>query len=134
MTISLFFQTALLGGYARASWLLRQRKRRAEWVLIFLAVLAPLTAKLPPWNFQSLSEWPAVLAGLTLSLLPTLLLTTSVGIVLQGWIRSRDGRVPYSLYGISNLGSLLALVAYPYVIEPAVGLSVQVRYARILLV
>lgn len=133
MTISLFFQTALLGGYALASWLLRQSRARAHAILIALAVLAPLTAKLPPWNFSVLSEWPAILVGLTLSLLPTLLLTTSIGIVLQGWIRQRDGRVPYSLYGISNLGSLLALLAYPFIIEPTIGLGMQVHYVRILL-
>lgn len=133
MTVSLFFQTALLAGYALASWLLRQRRGRSEIIVIGLAVLAPLTAKLPPWNFSGLSEWPAVLIGLTLSLLPTVLLTTSIGIVLQGWIRARDGRVPYSLYGVSNLGSLLALVAYPFLIEPAVGLSAQVTYVRGLL-
>lgn len=133
MTISLFFQTALLGGYALASWLLRQSRSRALAIVMGLAVLAPLSAKLPPWNFQGLSEWPAVLVGLTLSLLPTLLLTTSIGIVLQGWIRARDGRVPYSLYGISNLGSLLALIAYPFYIEPAIGLSVQVKYVHLLL-
>jgi len=133
MTISLFFQAALLGGYALASWLLRQTRPRALGVLLGLAILSPITAKLPPWDFHLLAEWPAILVGLTLSLLPTLLLTTSIGIVLQGWIRERDGRVPYSLYGISNLGSLLALLAYPFAIEPFFGLSLQVHYVRILL-
>lgn len=133
MTISLFFQTALLGGYVLASWLLHRPRARAQAILLGLAVAAPLTAKLPPWNLHGWSEWTGVLTGLTLSLLPTLLLTTSIGIVLQGWIRARDGRVPYFLYGISNLGSLLALLAYPFVVEPAVGLSVQVHYVRILL-
>ncbi len=133
MTISFFFQTALLAGYAFAAWILRQDRRRATRVLIVLALLAPLTAKLPPWQFQGWSEWVGVLAALATSLLPTVLLTTSIGIVLQGWIRDRDGAVPYGLYGISNLGSLLALLAYPFVIEPRVGLATQSRAAQGLL-
>ena len=37
---------------------------------------------------------------------------------------------PYFLYAASNAGSLLALLAYPFVIEPNLGLSVQSRLWR----
>ncbi|HEU5081207.1 MAG TPA: hypothetical protein VFT72_18485 [Opitutaceae bacterium] len=133
MTVSLFFQTSLLGGYALAAWLLKQRRTRAHAFVLGLAALSPIVAKLPPWDFAGWAEWPGILAGLTLSLLPTLLLTTSIGIVVQGWIRDRHGEVPYALYGISNLGSLLALLIYPFKIEPFFGLGVQVRIVHGLL-
>lgn len=134
MTISLFFQTALLGGYALAAWTLRQSRRRAQSVALALAILAPITAKLPPWNVATGPEWISVLVSLTASLLPTVLLTTSIGIVVQGWIRDRAGRPPYALYSLSNLGSLLALLVYPFAIEPFIGLRDQALYARLLLV
>ncbi|MEO8230557.1 MAG: fused MFS/spermidine synthase, partial [Chloroflexota bacterium] len=50
--------------------------------------------------------------------------------LLSSWlaaIRSRDGETgdPYWLYALSNAGSLLALLAYPFLIEPALGLATQ---------
>src|SRR3954465_8727285 len=123
MTTSLFFQCALLGGYALAFWLLRQPQRKAKSIVTGLAIAGPLLAKLPPWDIAWLPEWPAILTGLTLSLLPALLLTTSLGIVLQEWVRQLGQKVPYYLYGISSLGSALALIAYPFWIEPRIGLS-----------
>ena len=53
--------------------------------------------------------------------------------LLQCWFaltphpRARD---PYFLYAASNAGSLMALLAYPLLIEPALGLSVQSRVWR----
>ncbi len=134
MTVSFFFQVSLLAGYALAYQLLGPRRRHAGWVVAALAALAALSLRLPPWHFAGLPEWPAVVLGLTLAVLPTVLLSTSIGIVLQGWLRERTGRVPYWLYGVSNLGSLLALVVYPFVVEPFLGLSVQVGYLRWLVI
>ena len=48
--------------------------------------------------------------------------------LLQAWFtRSASARAadPYFLYGASNVGSLLALVSYPFLIEPMIGLSSQ---------
>src|SRR4051794_32445048 len=130
LTVSLFFQAALLSGYALAFWLLKQPQRKAKKIMVGLAIAGPLLAKLPPWDLAGLPEWPAILSGLTLSLLPALLLTTSLGVVLQGWLRALGERVPYYLYGVSNLGSALALIAYPFWIEPRVGLSAQIAIFR----
>ncbi len=127
LTISVFFQAALLGGYALAFWLLRQPRRRTLLVTAALALAGPLLLRLPPPAFAGWPEWLAVLVGLALSLLPAVLLTTGLGLILQGWLREREGRVPWHLYGISNLGSLLALGLYPFVIEPALGLAAQVN-------
>jgi spermidine synthase len=134
MTISLFFQAALLAGYALAFWLIELPRKNVFITLAALGLAAPLLTKLPPWDIFRWPEWKAVLTALTLSALPAILLTTSIGLVLQDWIRKREGHVPYYLYGISNLGSVLALVSYPFWIEPRFGLSVQIIVVKCLLV
>jgi spermidine synthase len=132
ITVTIFFQAALLGGYALAFWLLRMNRPRALKILLVLAVAGPLLCRLPPPNLAGWPEWPAIFVGLTIALLPAILLTTSLGIVLQGWLRDRDGLVPYHLYGISNLGSLAALFAYPFA-EPDIGLAAQIHGVHVLL-
>jgi hypothetical protein len=133
MTISMFFQGALLAGYALAYWLTRCRRKIAVSVMLALAIVAPLSTKLPPWGIAIGPEWPSIVVALTLSLLPALLLTTSLGIVLQDWFRAWGGGIPYYLYALSNLGSAFALLIYPFVIEPRFGLSIQINTVRILL-
>ncbi len=49
--------------------------------------------------------------------------------LLQSWLaRAQGTRDPYRLYAASNAGSLLALVAYPFAVEPFTGLSLQSRW------
>ena len=133
LTLSMFFQGALLAGYALAWRGLEKHRAALPRIVAILAVLAPLSLHLPPWTFPALPEWPGVLATLTVSLLPTVLLTTASGIILQGWIQHRQGRVSFYLYAISNVGSTLALLAYPFVIEPRIGLSLQISILKTLL-
>ena len=53
--------------------------------------------------------------------LPFFILSTT-GPLLQAWFaRSHQGASPYRLYALSNIGSLLALVTYPFVVEPALS-------------
>ena len=57
--------------------------------------------------------------------LPFFILSTT-GPLLQTWYaRSHQGTSPYRLYALSNIGSLLALVTYPFVVEPALSLRAQ---------
>jgi hypothetical protein len=133
MTTSLFFQSALLLGYAFAFWLLRKPAVLTHRIVIGLAILAPLITFIPPFHFESLSEIPAILFGLILSLGPMLILTTSIGILIQGWVAREEGVIPYYLYGVSNIGSAAALIAYPFWIEPHVTLSSQILALRLLL-
>jgi spermidine synthase len=133
MTTSLFFQTALLLGYAFAFWLLRKPGRPAFRIVIGLAVLAPLLTQIPPLHFETWPEVWAILTGLVLSLGPALILTTSIGILIQGWVAREEGVIPYYLYGVSNIGSVLALLAYPFWIERHIPLTTQVVALRILL-
>jgi SAM-dependent methyltransferase len=128
-TCMVFFQAALLAGYAYAHALTARLRPRAQ-VAVHLVVLAVPLALLPvsvssgpaagaspiPWLFGAL----AVSVGF-----PFLVLSTT-GPLLQRWLAStahREGRDPYFLYAASNLGSLGALLAYPLLVEPRLPLG-----------
>jgi hypothetical protein len=130
-----FFQAALLAGYGYAHLLQRAGPVRRQMV-IHLAVLAlaALTLPLrvseilgPPWEGM-----PALWLGLALTLTigaPFAVLSATAPL-LQAWYArfstpTPGGRDAYALYAASNLGSLLALAAYPIVVEPLMGLSLQ---------
>lgn len=120
-TTLMFFQGALVLAYAYAHLV---SSRAGPWHLVVVAL--PL-GFLPP----SLGDAAATSAELSAILLLlvrhvlvpfTVLATTAV--VAQRWWASR-GQAPYSLYAVSNLGSLGALVLYALVVEPALGLDAQ---------
>jgi len=53
---------------------------------------------------------------------------SSTGPLLQSWFtRTHPGRMPYRLYSLSNLGSLLGLLTYPFLVEPWFSLRTQAR-------
>jgi hypothetical protein len=130
-----FFQAALLGGYAYAhattTWLgvRRQAMLHVGLVLLPLFVLpfgiTPDAAR--SWSpGENPTGW---LLGLLLTTvgLPFFLVSTSAPL-LQRWFASTGHPAaadPYFLYGASNLGSLLALLAYPLVLEPTLRLAQQ---------
>lgn len=128
-----FFQGALLAGYCYAHFLTR-RLSTATGLLVHLTVLAFTVMVLPIGLPGMLGEPPAGDAYLWL----IAVLAAGVGLpffavsatapLLQAWF-ARTGHAqasdPYFLYGASNLGSLAALIAYPLVIEPQLGLSAQ---------
>jgi SAM-dependent methyltransferase len=57
--------------------------------------------------------------------LPYFLLATTSPLVQAWYARGRAGALPYRLYALSNLGSMLALVSYPFVVEPWLPTRVQ---------
>jgi hypothetical protein len=132
-----FFQAALLAGYsyahATASW----PGVRRQAVLHVGLLLVPL-ALLPFGIAEDAARSLGPEANPSVWLLG--LLTTTVGLpffvvaatapLLQRWF-SRTGHAsaadPYFLYAASNLGSMLALLAYPLVLEPTLRLSQQSR-------
>ena len=64
-----------------------------------------------------------LLLGATVGL-PYLLLSTT-GPLVQVWFARNLSRVPYRLFALSNLGSLIGLLAYPFAIEPWISTRVQ---------
>lgn len=136
-TCLVFFQIALLAGYAFAHWSTRwlgvRRQMLVQLALIALAFLA-LPIALPTRVLpDSASEQPVrtLLVALAVMVgLPFFVVATS-GPVLQRWFaatRHRDAGDPYFLYAASNLGSFAALVSYPFLIEPNWTLSEQSRW------
>jgi spermidine synthase len=131
-TALLFYQTVLLAGYAYAHWSVRRLGWRRQMALHTVVLLIPL-AVLPPWPRLipgTAGVWPvaAVLAALAGAvLLPFFALSTNASLT-QRWFalaRGDAGPDPYRLYAVSNAGSLLALAAYPFVVEPLVGTRAQ---------
>lgn len=128
-----FFQAVLLAGYSYAHVLNRCASRRlaplAHLIVIGVAVLAlpfglPASAdELPSGNTYL---WLIGVLAATVGL-PFFALSANAPL-LQAWF-ARTGHPhatdPYFLYGASNLGSLVALLAYPVAIEPMLALSRQ---------
>ncbi|AEI64640.1 fused MFS/spermidine synthase [Corallococcus macrosporus] len=136
----LFFQAVLLGGYAYAhglaSRLAPRTQARVHLGLLAVAVLllgarallsgSPV-APGPEWRPEGTGlAVPRLLAMLATTIgLPFFVLSTT-GPLLQSWFaRARPGRSPYPLYALSNTGSLLALLGYPFLVEPWVGRGAQ---------
>jgi hypothetical protein len=128
-----FFQTMLLAGYAYAHVLTRYAPGPLS-IAIHLAVmgLAAFTLPLaigagrPPAEAETF--W--LLGLFTTSIgLPFFALAAN-GPLLQAWFARTDhpdAQDPYFLYAASNVGSFLALLAYPTVVEPLIPLSRQTR-------
>jgi len=130
-TCLVFFQTALLAGYGYADIVVRRLAPRGQ-ALLHMALLAASLIALPivpgaGWK-PSGTESPAglILGLLTITLgLPYFLLSTTSPL-LQAWFARRyPRRNPYRLFALSNFASLLALVGYPLVIEPAIATRMQ---------
>lgn len=134
-TSMVFFQTALLVGYGYAHLL--QRVRSLKWqAAIHLSLLLAAALFLPLQVSGLLGEpdpaAPTVwlLATLALSVGAPFAVLSATAPLLQAWyarVRAghADGQNPYVLYAASNLGSFLALLAYPALIEPLMSLSGQ---------
>ena len=128
ITCLVFFQTALLCAYLYAHWM----SSRPRWVLYFLLLLVGLASAVG-WCLRDArsglgSAHPiltvfAVLAG-TIGL-PFLMLGTTSPLMQVWWARLSGSAIPYRLFALSNLASLLALVLYPTVIEPRLMLQTQ---------
>jgi hypothetical protein len=129
-----FFQAVLLGGYAFAHVSIRVLGLRRQTVAQLLLVLAPLP--LVPIALPAHASPPA--GSPTLWLLGLLAVTgglpffvvTTASPVLQRWFSATgdpSAADPYFLYAAGNAGSLLALLAYPFVIEPRLTLAQQAK-------
>jgi hypothetical protein len=128
----LFFQTALLAGYAyahglAARWSVR-RQAAAHAVVLALPFAAFLLGRLPGDPPVAGSPVPWVLLALSCTVgLPFFAVSTTAPL-LQRWF-SRTAHAgasdPYFLYAASNAGSLAAVLAYPVLMEPLLGLGAQ---------
>jgi hypothetical protein len=120
----LFFQLVLLAGYAYAHVSIRYLATRVQMIL-HIALLVASCALLPilpspAWKTAAAGDPTArilLLLGATVGLPYFLLSSTSP--LLQAWFVRRTGsQVPYRLFALSNFGSMLALVSFPFLVEP----------------
>ena len=138
--VLLFFQALLTGGYAYAYWLLGRVRGRLPAIihLILIGVslgillVAAWTWRSPitpdaSWRPQG-SELPIweIFKVLVVSVGIPYFVLSSNSTLVQAWFNRDDqNRTPYHLYALSNAGSLVALVSYPFIFEPNLTLQAQ---------
>src|SRR5580698_8124466 len=120
----LFFQLVLLAGYAYAHVSIRFLKAKSQ-VATHIVLLAASCALLPIMPSET---WkPTEVGDPTLRIL--LLLIATIGLpyfllsstspLLQAWyVRTSGSGMPYRLFALSNFGSMLALISFPFLVEP----------------
>ena len=125
----LFFQVALLGGYAGAYWLSRQPATRQR--IIFLALLGLSLLSLPISPSERWKPGPSddpllrILGLLAATVGLPYLLLCAVSPLLQSW-RSHSKTIgTYRLFAFSNAGSLIGLLSYPVLVEPYLTIRQQ---------
>ncbi len=139
LTCLMFFQLLLLAGYAYAH-ALQTRGRRVQTLLhgtlllivVLLCVLRVIrwgSPVLPDDTLRAAPAGPPAAAVVQLLLisigLAYFLLSTSASL-LQAWFhRVQPGRSPYIFYVVSNIASLLALLSYPFLVEPHLSIQQQ---------
>jgi spermidine synthase len=130
LTCLVFFQTTLLLGYLYAHWLNRGALAyRRQSLHLSLLTIAAITLALPTFlKFSNGTAHPVttIFTALTTTIGLPFLLLASTSPLLQVWLaRREDAPVWYRLFALSNAGSLLALLAYPTLIEPHLTLRLQ---------
>lgn len=130
-TCLLFFQTLLLGGYAYAHLTSAYLRPRTQ-ALVHLALLGLSLAWIPiapdaGWKpLTGDAPTGRILLLLTACLGLPYLVLSATGPLIQRWFNlARPGVSPYRLYALSNAGSLLALLGYPFAVEPLLGREAQ---------
>jgi SAM-dependent methyltransferase len=130
-TCLVFFQFALLAGYFYSDWTTRKLNARRQAILhLVLVVVALLLLPITPdvaWKPKG-DENPSlrILLLLTATIgLPYFLLATTSPLVQAWFARAHPGTSPYRLFALSNLASMMALIGYPFLIEPWISTREQ---------
>jgi len=130
-TSLVFFQVLLLAGYSYSHWITGRLTARTQSNL-HIALLVASLAFLPiipnpllkPAGDEDAALRILVLLAATIGL-PYLLLSTT-GPLLQKWIAPRfREKTVYRLFALSNFGSLIGLLAFPFLIEPFAASHLQ---------
>ena len=126
-----FFQAALLIGYCYAHFLIAKVPAQQTGIIhlcVCLLAFLALPIGLPTsWGEPPSGEpylWQLGLFTVAIGL-PFLAVSANAPLLQAWFVRTGHphGHDPYFLYAASNLGSLIALLAYPFVLEPAFGLK-----------
>ena len=132
-TCLVFFQAALLGGYSFAHFVCDRIQPRAQALTqctLFVTGLAVLPISISPnWTppaGRSPIPWILLLATAKVGL-PFFALGTMAPTMQKWYARIDQTADPYFLYSASNIGSLAALLSYPFVLEPLLHLHQQAQ-------
>src|SRR5258708_6231640 len=128
-----FFQSLLLGGYAYAHYLMQVRTRivpvAVHLVLLVVALLTLPLSIANGWGEPPTSGYAFWLLGLfAVSIGLPFFALAAKNPLLQAWfVRTGhlNGPDRYFLYASSNIGSFLALLSYPVLLEPMFTLRTQ---------
>jgi hypothetical protein len=134
-TCMLFFQSLLLAGYAYALFVSQRLSLRNQAIVHAVLLLAAglvlpfalserVLASLPTQSSPIL--W--LLTTLAVTVGPPFLLLSATAPLLQRWFSHsthKAARDPYFLYAVSNAGSMLALLGFPFLLEPAFAIRTQ---------
>ena len=135
-TALVFFQAALVAGYAVAHVSLRAlgvRRHAIFQIAVVVIVLAALPIAVPAWTRPPEGAPVALWLVLVLTAavgLPFVALATN-GPTIQRWYADlplAGAAQPYRLFAASNAGSLVGLIAYPTLVEPNLDLTDQTRW------
>ena len=136
-TCMVFFQSMLLAGYAYSHFLTQRLSLRAQTMvhgILLLVTFAALPIGLSEGALAS-APWQSnpvlwLIKNLVLLVALPFLTVSTTSPLLQQWFSRTDhptANDPYFLYAASNLGSLIALLSYPILIEPNFPLRDQTR-------
>jgi hypothetical protein len=130
-TCLVFFQSALLLGYYYADITSRKLSPRQQvWIHLAVLLIALLFIPIAPgayWHPHPGEDpfW-RILGLLTFALgVPYTLLSTTSPLVQTWYARCQTGSEAYHLFALSNFASFLALLSYPFVIEPGLATHIQ---------
>jgi SAM-dependent methyltransferase len=124
-----FFQCALLLGYFTAHWLVTRASDRVQ-ISTYLGLLLLSLVQLivaPELTASSAHPIATVLWLLAISIGIPFVTLSATSPLLQAWYARTEGSSrPYRLYSVSNIGSMLALIVYPWLVEPRLSVLEQV--------
>ncbi|MGE3320159.1 MAG: spermidine synthase [Candidatus Berkiella sp.] len=137
VTSMLFFQAGLLVGYLYAYLLAKLSSLRLQAGIHFALLLVSLYFL--PIHLDSFvidnQQWPPLSVWLVLSsisLIPFIVISASSPLLQHWFCHVEESEFPYYFYSISNAGSLLGLIGYPFIFEQYLGLKWQAHVFSIL--
>jgi hypothetical protein len=126
ITCLVFFQTALLIAYLYAHWLAKRSHWKLHFALLLLAVVSAIAWSTQTVHLDSTHPVSSIFLALGISIGLPFLMLGATSPLLQVWLaRVQISGIPYRLFALSNLASLLALAAYPTIVEPHFTLRAQ---------
>ncbi len=130
-TCMLFFQVGLLIGYSYAHLISRYLETKKQVIVHFILLcLSLLFLPVTPGDALKPDDVFSPAFDIIFLLLSTVgipyILVSATGPLLQQWFGQKyQDKSPYRLYSLSNIGSLLGLLTYPFIVEPNLGLNTQ---------